>query len=263
MISRNSIPVVMYHHISPASCGLTVSPGLFEEHLRYLKKDGWKTLSGDEFLEIIQEEEIPTKCVVLTFDDGFADNYVYAYPILKKYAMKAILFVATSFIEDVEIKRDDFKPLFHKEAWKLALTERRHEVMCTWRELKEMQGNGVFDIQSHSHSHETPAYIKEKKYSELKDDLLMSKKRIEERLSKNVLHLGWPKGYYDEEGIRIATGLGFRAIYTTERGPNTAGDLKAIHRLPVKKDGRWLVKRLNIYSSTFLSRLYLSLRIHS
>jgi len=260
MINRNSIPVVMYHHVSPVGWGLTVSPGMFEEHLSYLKKEGWKTLSGDEFLEIIRGEEIPTRCMVITFDDGFADNYVYAYPILKRYGMKAILFVATSFIEDGHVRREDFRPLPHKEAWRLALTERRYEVMCTWSELREMQESGVFDIQSHSHSHETPVYIKEKRYQELRDDLLKSKRLIEQRLSKDVLHLGWPKGYYDEEGIRIATGLGFRAIYTTERGSNTAGDLRAIHRLPVKKDGRWLIKRLNIYSSTFLSRLYLSVR---
>jgi len=260
MVIRNSIPVVMYHHVSPVACGLTVTPALFEEHIRYLKRDGWRSLSGDEFLEIIQEGEVPFRCVLLTFDDGFADNYVYAYPILKKYGMKAVLFIATSFIEDVKIKREHFKPLPHNETRKLALTERRYEVMCTWSELREMQESGVFDIQSHSHSHETPAYIKEKRYSELKKDLLMSKERIEERLSKDVLHLGWPKGYYDEEGIKIATDLGFRAIYTTERGPNTAGNLTEICRLPAKRDGRWLINRLNIYSSTFLSRLYLSVR---
>ncbi len=258
---RNSIPVVMYHHVSPAGWGLTISPGLFEEHLSYLKRDGWKTLSGDEFLEIIQAEEIPAKCVLLTFDDGFADNYVYAYPILKRYGMKAILFVATSFIEDVEVNRDEFRPLPHKEAWEMAFTERRHEVMCTWAELREMEEEGVFDIQSHSHTHETPVYIKERRYRELREDLLRGKRDIEERLSKRVLHLGWPKGYYDEEGIRIATELGFKALYTTERGPNIRGTLREVRRLPVKGDGRWLLNRLNIYSSTLLSKLYHSVRI--
>ncbi len=258
---RNSIPVVMYHHVSPAGKGLTVSPRLFEEQIESLKRDGWKTLAGDEYLQLIQQAEIPRKCVLLTFDDGFADNYVYAYPILKRYGMKAVLFVATSFIENSEVKRKNFHPLPHKEAWRLAFIERRSEVMCTWMELREMQEDGVFDIQAHSHGHDTHVYIKEKRYSELRADLLICKKTIEERLSKEALHLSWPKGSYDYESIRIATEIGFKAIYTTERGPNTPGNLKAVRRLAVKKDGRWLINRLNIYSSTFLSKLYLSLRI--
>lgn len=258
---RDSIPVVMYHHVSPVKGGLTVSPGLFEEHLRYLRMEGWKTLTADEFVEFIKAGEIPRKCVLLTFDDGFADNYVYAYPILKRYGMKAVLFVATSFIEDLEIERENFHSLPHKEAWRLAFIERRSEVMCAWKELREMQEDGVFDIQAHSHGHDTHVYIKEKIYSALREDLLICKKTIEERLSKEALHLSWPKGYYDYESIRIATEIGFKAVYTTERGPNTPGNLKAVRRLAVKKDGRWLINRLNIYSSTFLSKLYLSLRI--
>lgn len=261
MIGRNSIPVVMYHHVSVEGRELNLLPSLFEDHLRYIRREGWKTLSGDEFLHFIQEEEVPQKCVVLTFDDGFADNYVYAYPLLKRYGMKAILFVATSFIDDIEAKREHFIPLQHKEAWGLAFTERRSEAMCTWKELREMHEAGVFDIQSHSHSHGTPQLIKEKRYSDLMDDLLISKRIIEERLSKDVLHLCWPKGCYDLEGVRIAIELGFKAIYTTERGSNISGNIKEIRRLPVKmKNGDWLIKRLNIFSSTFLSRLYLSLR---
>ncbi|GAB4536377.1 MAG: polysaccharide deacetylase family protein [Thermodesulfovibrionia bacterium] len=260
MLSRNSIPVLMYHHVSPEGRGISISPSVFEDHVRFLKRSGWRTLRGDEFIEVIHQKKIKERYVVLTFDDGFADNYVYAYPILKRYGMKAILFVTTSFIEDIDIKRDGFKPLPHEEAWGLAFTERRHEVMCTWNELREMEGSGVFDIQAHSHTHNTPSYIKGKRYSELREDLLVCKKLLKERLSKEIQHLSWPKGCYDYEAIRIATGAGFNAIYTTERGANTAGNLREIRRLSVKRGGRWLINRLNIYSSTFLSRLYLFLR---
>lgn len=260
MVSRDSIPVVMYHHVSPEGRGLSASPDVFEGHLIYLKKDGWRTLSGEEFLQVIQAGKIHDKYVVLTFDDGFADNYVYAYPLLKKYGMKALLFVTTSFIDDIDIKRDNFKPFPHKEAWRLAFTERRHEVMCTWKELKEMDESGVFDIQAHSNSHNTPTFIREKRYQELEDDLLLCKRTLEEKLSKSVYHLSWPKGVYNYDSIRIAERFGFKAIYTTRRGANTAGNLKEIRRLAVKKGGRWLINRLNIYSSIFLSKAYLSLR---
>lgn len=255
-----SIPIVMYHHVSPVGRDINVPPEIFEDHLRNLYKKGWKTLSGQEFLYFLQSNEIPKKCVLLTFDDGFVDNYLYAYPLLKKYNMKAMLFVATSFIEGTELKRDRFIPMAHKKAWDLAFTERRSEVMCTWKELMEMEDSGIFDIQSHGHSHNTHWYMKEKRYAELKEDLFISKKTIEKRLSKEVLHLSWPKGQYDRAGVNITTEIGFKAIYTTERGANTVRNLKTLRRLPVKRDGKWLVNKLNIYSSVFFSKLYLAVR---
>lgn len=258
MLSR-SIPVVMYHHILPMGGGLAVRPEIFVDHLAALRSNGWNTLSGKEFLHLLQSGNIPGKTVLLTFDDGFADNYVYAYPILKQYGMKALLFAATSFIENTDIKREGFVPLPHREAWKLASSERRSEVMCTCNELREMEESGVFDIQSHGHSHNIPHFINEKKHSEIKEDLSASKKMLEEMLSKEVLHLAWPKGCYNQASVDIASDLGFKAIYTTERGPNTDIDLMRLRRLPAKGDGKWLVKRLHIYSSIFFSKLYLSI----
>ncbi len=261
MLGR-SIPVVIYHHISPVGRGLTISPEIFEDHLRILDKKGWKTLSGEEFLFFLQCDKIPKKCVLISFDDGFADNYFYAYPILKKYNMKALLFVATSFIEEIDRERYNFIPLPHKEAWPLAFTERRSEVMCTWDKLKEMETSRVFDIQSHGHTHRISQYIKEDKYQEIREDLIISKKILEEKLSKVVSHLAWPKGSYNQRGIIIATEVGFKALYTTERGSNTNKNLKMLKRLPVKyRGGRWLLRRLAIYSSELLSKLYLSVRI--
>lgn len=258
---HNSIPVVMYHHVSPVGKELNVTPEILEDHLKVLRQKGWKTLRGDEFLYFLQSKEIPRKCVLLTFDDGFVDNYLFAYPLLNKYKMKAMLFAATAFIEDIDIKRDYFIPLTHKESWRLALTERRSEVMCTWNELKEMEVSELFDIQSHGHSHKTPEYMKENKYAELKKDLLVSKSIMERRLSKEVLHLAWPKGHYDQMGINIATDAGFKALYTTERGTNTDNNLYELKRLPVKyKDGKWLIGKLRIYSSVSFTKLYLTLR---
>jgi len=263
-MSASSIPVVMYHHVLPMGGGLAVTPEIFEDHMAALQRNGWKTLSGNEFLHLLQSGNIPSKTALLTFDDGFADNYVYAYPILKQYGMKALLFAATSFIKDADINRGNFVPLPHKEAWELAFSERRSEVMCTWNELREMEESGVFDIQAHGHSHNIPQLINEKRHSDIKEDLSIGKRMLEEMLSKEVLHLAWPKGKYDDKTIEIATGLGFKALYTTIRGYNTQSNLKMLNRLPAKnKKGRWLVNKIKIYSSVHLSKLYLALRISS
>ncbi len=256
------IPVVMYHHVSTADRELNVNPGIFEDQLRALSTRGWKTLSGEEFIFFIgNRKEKPRKCVLLTFDDGFADNYVYAYPILKKFHMKAMLFAAVDFVEDRDMKRDSFVSLSHNDAWRLAFTERRSEVMCTWKELQEMDNAGVFDVQSHGMSHRTPEYMKGRKYAELKKDLSGGKAALEERLLKKIFHFSWPQGHYDEEGIKIANEVGYKALYTTERGANTLSDLDIIKRLPVKgRNGKWLLGKLPIYSSALLSKVYLKLR---
>ncbi|MBI5666029.1 MAG: polysaccharide deacetylase family protein [Nitrospirae bacterium] len=259
---HNSIPVVMYHHIAPTDRDLNVYPEIFEDHLRALGRKGWKTLFADEFVHFLHNQnDKPKKCVLLTFDDGFADNYVYAYPLLEKFKMKAVIFVATDFIEDADIDRSSFVPLSHKLAWKLAHTERRSEVMCTWKELKELEASGAVDIQSHGMSHKSWQYMKDKNYAGLKEDISGSKAIIEEKLSKAVNHLCWPRGYFDEEGIRAACSAGYKALYTIERGCNTVDDLTKVSRLPVRNNkSGWLMRNLGIYSSVLLTKLYLAVR---
>jgi len=259
---HDSIPAAMYHHVAPTDRELNVFPEIFENQLGALHGNGWKTLSADEFVYfLLNGKERPKKCILLTFDDGFADNYIYAYPLLRKFKMKATIFVATDFIADADVSRDPFVPLSHNPAWELAHTGRRSEVMCTWKELEEMEDSGIIDIQSHGMSHRTWRYMKERNYTELGKDLSGSKSLLEKRLSKNINHLCWPGGYYDEDGIKAAEEAGYKALYTTERGFNTAENLKTVSRLPVKnKRGRWLLKNAAIYSSVLLTRLYLAIR---
>jgi hypothetical protein len=84
---------------------------------------------------------------------------------------------------------------------------------------------------------------------------------LEEKLSKKIFHFSCPRGHYYEAGIKIADELGYKALYTTDRGANTSGNLSMLNRLPVKmKNGKWLGKKLRIYSSVLLSRLYIYLR---
>ncbi|MCM8808237.1 MAG: polysaccharide deacetylase family protein [Candidatus Omnitrophica bacterium] len=259
---HDSIPVVMYHHVMPKSKELNVTPEIFEEHLLGLKTKGWKTLNGEEFLYLMNHpKESRKKCVVLTFDDGFVDNYIYAYPILKKYKMKAVLFVVTEFIADLDIKRNNFNVLSHKEMWKLAFSERKHEVMCTWRELREMEREGVFDIQSHGHSHRIPDFIKRADYVEVENDLKIGRELLTKNLGKESLHLAWPKGVYDSKAVDIAKKCGFKVLYTTQRGVNI-NDPLYIKRIAIKnKGGKWLNGKLLIYSSSILSKIYTKVRL--
>ena len=73
----NSIPVLTYHHVSSSGGSLTISPENFESQIGWLAKNGYVTLTADEFARFLHGAPMPRKSVLLTFDDGYLDNYVH------------------------------------------------------------------------------------------------------------------------------------------------------------------------------------------
>lgn len=103
------IAVLCYHNIAtdeekqnfPDEADWTITVNNFREHLEYLKKHNYKTLTMDEFYKWKNNElDLPYKSVLITFDDGFLSNYEYAFSLLKEYNMNATVFVVGSFIEN-------------------------------------------------------------------------------------------------------------------------------------------------------------------
>src|SRR5690606_7189850 len=93
-----TVPVLMYHHVSPGDGMITVSPVNFEQHLLWLKRRGYSSLTSSQFADHLSGQPVPRKSVLITFDDGYLDNWVYAYPLLKKYGFTAMVFLVTSWI---------------------------------------------------------------------------------------------------------------------------------------------------------------------
>ncbi|MEN2995318.1 MAG: polysaccharide deacetylase family protein [Thermodesulfovibrio sp.] len=71
--------------------------------------------------------------------------------------------------------------------------------MCTWNEIKEMQYEDIFDIQSHGHSHKIPEFIGKDDYKMVENDLKLCKDIILKNLNKESCHLAWPKGVYNKK----------------------------------------------------------------
>lgn len=250
-----SIPVLMYHHVSSHKGALaTITPANFESHVKYLAENDYKTVSLDEFLAFKKGElELPKKSVLITFDDGWIDNFLVAYPILKKYSLKATIFVVTDWVErSSEDKRagDDIYIPNHREGKKLAYEEPASAVV-NWDDLRAM--SDVFEFASHSNAHDN----EELGIDEWRDDLALSKSYIKAH-GGNTKHLCWPRGNYTSELIDLAQSLGFETLYTTKRGVNTAdGDTSEIKRISTKdKDAKWLKRVLWLYSSPTLGGLY-------
>ncbi len=271
-----AVPVFMYHHINWHQGNLvTLTPDDFENHLQILRDKKVQTLFLDELMEYLRGDKTLTQpTVALTFDDGHLDNWVYAFPLLQKYRMKATIFVITSWMGSGETR-----PYWHPEDPSVeGLPEipphrevkRRAaggdlNVALRWEEAQAMEASGLVDIQSHTHLHQEYFSTKGKKFrlnpekrNLLLEDLGQSQKLIEKHLGKRCRILCWPWGKYDEEALAMAKGLGFEATVTTEKGVNFAGSgTWRIKRVVAKSgDKGWFSSRLRIYSNRFVGQVY-------
>lgn len=135
------LPVAMYHSVtdegeSPGE--YVISPSMLEQDLQYLSQQGYETvIIRDLIRHIEQGTPLPEKPVMLTFDDGYYNNYCNAYPLLKQYGMQAVVSPVGTLVEQFTRSDDAEK----HEAWSY----------CTRGELKEMADSGVIEIQNHSY----------------------------------------------------------------------------------------------------------------
>lgn len=149
-----SIPVLIYHHINEYEGDMvTISPSDFERQMSYIK-DNFNTIHFDEYLSYVENrKKFPPRTCIITFDDGYYDNFVYAYPVLKKYNLKATIFVITSRIGEEGSREIKGHYQANLEGALMSLRGRSSGAFLTWSELEEMQKSGIIDIQSHTHSH--------------------------------------------------------------------------------------------------------------
>jgi peptidoglycan/xylan/chitin deacetylase (PgdA/CDA1 family) len=166
------IPILTYHCIDDNVWGdkpLFVSPGIFDEQMQYLKSQGYTAITFNE-LNRIDTLKNP---ILITFDDGYEDNFINAYPILKKYGLKATIFLIENKIG---------KP--------------KH---LTLKQIKQM--HDIIDFQSHTMTHPHLAKLSSAK---INYELSESKKKLEYLLKKKINVIAYPYGSYDERVIKLA-----------------------------------------------------------
>ncbi len=245
----------MYHHILPKEGFIASSIQQFDNQMKYLAENGYYTLSSDEFFLYKKDKlKVPKKSVLITFDDGWRDNFIYAYPILKKYNLKATLFIVTNWIEHASKKNEKFEPMQHKDCKKIAPLQ-PSKVILSWDEIEKM--SDVFDFHSHTHTHRD-FYFEKCSWDE---EFEKSKEIIKKRLGFESTHLCWPRGKYDKNLIQLGKKFGYEIFYTTKRGINiNDNSLDEIKRIAIKKDEKWLKKQLTIFSNNFLGSLYAKIK---
>lgn len=244
-----SVPVLMYHHVLPEGGFITTPVEIFRKQMEMLVEEGYRTLSLEEFYRFKKGELSVKKGVVITFDDGWRDNYYYAYPILKELNLRAIIFVVTEWVEKASQTYLPFRPLSHNLA-KERIKEKPAEVVLNWKELEQM--GDLMDIQSHTHSHRD--FYFGKKYS-WEEEFALSRQILKKR-GFNPSALCWPRGNYSPELVEMGKNY-FNSFWTTRRGINLPNsNLTEIRRIGIKNRVKWLSKRLKIYRHPLLGGFY-------
>ena len=149
--NKKAVPIFLYHQVNPISSN--VSPEMFEEHLKIIKKYNMETITISEYYN----NNINKNSMLLTFDDGYYDNFKYVFPLLKKYNMKATIFLNTLYIMDKRENEPEIKDnnTINLEAMKKYIENGKATInqYMSWEEIKQMYYSGLIDFQAHSHKH--------------------------------------------------------------------------------------------------------------
>jgi peptidoglycan/xylan/chitin deacetylase (PgdA/CDA1 family) len=264
------LPVLMYHHISPKPGLVTCSPENFRAQMRWLAKNGWKTLSTATFAAALASGKIPKKSVLITFDDGYLDNWIYAHPVLQEFGLQATIFLITGWIGDGEKRPHAGQPNVpdvpnHKQAMTAAGAGKFDDTFMRWSEIEAMRVASTVEFHSHTHSHtrwDHQIADQAERDAALADDLAQSRATLSSRLGQTSPHLCWPQGYFDSHYQQVAKAAGFTHLYTTEPGVVRRDlDPARIPRLVIKdKPASWFGQRMALYGQPLLSALYLGLK---
>lgn len=261
-----TVPVLMYHHVSPSPGMITCTPENFEDQLRWLSAQGYRSLTCAEFANHLNGQGVPRKSVLITFDDGYLDNWVYAHPLLKKYGFNAVVFLVTSWVHDGEVRAQYGDAVIpetpgHKECEQLIEAGRSDDVILRWSEIHAMQQDGIFEFHSHTHTHTRwdKSHRAAEKNALMQEELALSRTALEQNLGSVSEHFCWPQGYFDEDYVRIAQQAGFKYLYTTHAfGQNRPGtDPAHIHRFAVRNTtGASVGRRIRVATNPVIAPVF-------
>jgi len=207
------VPVLMYHSVNPkahpAMRSLIVSPESFERQMRFLKSRRYNVVTLEEVSRLMRDKKrAPAKTVAITFDDGFKDNYIYAYPVLKKLSFPATIFVIYN-----EVGRPEGDRL-------------------SWDQIREMQASGLVSIGSHTLGPVPLVDIRSE--AELRRQVIDSKKMFEEKLKAPVDGFCYVGGLFTHQIKELVKEAGYKYAVATALGKDYSNyDPYAIKRVRI------------------------------
>ncbi len=193
---NEGIPILMYHSISTLpgnSLGVPVKQ--FNEEIAWLRRQGYHSISIEDLYQaLVNKASVPEKPILLTFDDGYGDNYRSAWPIMQHNNFRATFFIITNSVG---------------------------HGMMNWEQLNDLIKQGNF-IGSHTVHHLDLASLTENQQD---SELNISKQELEQHLGISVQALCFPSGKYNKTTLKLMSKLGYRLGFTTKPGRVHLGDV--------------------------------------
>ncbi len=218
------VPILLYHSISdeasPAFRPWALSPERFAQHLAYLKAEQYTPLTVGQFVEMkCHARTLPAKPVVVAFDDGLADFYDNALPLLEDFDVPATLYVVAGRVGKTS-------------KW-LASEGEGARPMMTWAQVRQLR-NSLVELGSHSMSH---AQLDTLPLAQARTEVLLSKALLEDQLQQPVTTFAYPHGYYSKAVRAMVQEAGYTSACAVKHGmSSTEDDTFALARMFVYRD---------------------------
>ena len=208
-----NVPILLYHRFGPTVAdGMTMKTTVFEEHLKYLKENGYRVIPLRQLVDFYLKRgpAPPPRSVVIVEDDAHKSVYTDMLPLAKKYNVPVTVFIYPSAISNAKYA-------------------------MTWEQLRELKRTGLFDFQSHTYWH--PNFKRDRRKmnpaefeKSVETQLRKSKDKIAKELGVKVDMLAWPFGIYDDYLLKKAAEAGYVTTFTIERRHATPAE--SVAKLP-------------------------------
>jgi peptidoglycan/xylan/chitin deacetylase (PgdA/CDA1 family) len=192
------IPILVYHHVVPdhAPGVLFVTPDEFEQHLRFLSDNGYQSVSFADLADSLEYSlPLPERPVILSFDDGWENQFEYGFPLLQKYGFGATFYIVSGYVD--------------------------HQNFMTTDQLQAMMAAGM-TIGCHSHTH--PALSSLGTGARLKDEVAGSKAWLEDHFGIAIDTFAYPYGAYNTAVAAAVKATGYRTARTVDTGTRATAD---------------------------------------
>lgn len=204
------VPVLMYHHIQPQTdavrlgqTALSVDNGIFDQQMQYLASSGYTPIWANDLIEaLISKSGLPGKPVVITMDDGYADNYLYALPVLQKYSLKANLMLASGLVGN-----DD---------------------MLSWDQVNGLKSSGLIYFTNHTWSHYA---ISEGPQEKIESEIDIAQSEIQNSTGQTVNVFTYPYGSFNDNAIATLQRKNYIGAFSTNPGQDQCDSfIMSLHR---------------------------------
>ncbi|WP_378950380.1 polysaccharide deacetylase family protein [Pelosinus sp. sgz500959] len=199
------VPILAYHQVSDADDIYSVTADQFEEQMNYLASKGYTAISLEELFNAYEGKgTLPSHPIVITFDDGYEDNFLTALPIMEKYHMRSTVFVVSGLVGTTEY--------------------------LSWQQISEMQERHT-EIGSHTVSHIGLSSLSPEQQ---RREIVESKVALEEHIRRPIQFLAYPYGEFSPITEQLLNEARYRGACSGIAGLNREGaDVYALKRINI------------------------------